>query len=155
MWLPSQGVSIAHTRMPSIPLRHFPPPPMQIIFASRTHSQLSQFVDELHRPLPTMSLVALGSRKVRDLLHEILDLCETCYTRFQTFLPGAQLSVVLGWAWQAAVRRRRRLARCGPEGQLRAQHAVLIPLSAFVTHLGPCTPARLHCLGQPSSAALI
>lgn len=37
----------------------------QIIFCSRTHSQLSQFVGELHRtPFgESLSLVALGSRK--------------------------------------------------------------------------------------------
>lgn len=37
----------------------------QIIFCSRTHSQLTQFVGELHRTsfADTLSLVALGSRK--------------------------------------------------------------------------------------------
>lgn len=37
----------------------------QVIFCSRTHSQLSQFVGELHRTsfADTLSLVALGSRK--------------------------------------------------------------------------------------------
>jgi hypothetical protein len=42
------------------------PPCPQVIFASRTHSQLSQFVGELHRTpfADELSLVALGSRKV-------------------------------------------------------------------------------------------
>lgn len=37
----------------------------QIIFCSRTHSQLSQFIGELHRTrfADTVSVVALGSRK--------------------------------------------------------------------------------------------
>ena len=46
------------------------PPPVQrvkpqVIFCSRTHSQLSQFVGELHRtPFgDSMTLIALGSRK--------------------------------------------------------------------------------------------
>ena len=42
---------------------------MQVIFCSRTHSQLTQFVSELSRTpfAATLSMVALASRKVREL----------------------------------------------------------------------------------------
>ena len=50
--------------LPALPCAALPCP--QIIFASRTHSQLSQFVGELHRTpfADELSLVALGARKV-------------------------------------------------------------------------------------------
>jgi hypothetical protein len=59
----------AHLRscLPCLLCPHcLPALPCPQIFASRTHSQLSQFVGELHRTpfADEMSLVALGSRKV-------------------------------------------------------------------------------------------
>eukprot|EP00887_Chlorella_sp_A99_P000340 scaffold13.g340.t1 len=52
------------------------PSKRQVIFASRTHSQLSQFVGELHRtPFgDEMSLVALGSRKALCINEAVLRL---------------------------------------------------------------------------------
>ena len=43
-----------------------PVPPLQVIFGSRTHSQLSQFIGELRRTDLTakISVVALAARKV-------------------------------------------------------------------------------------------
>jgi hypothetical protein len=69
----TQSPGDTHTYPPHLPFctaRSTPSAPLlfaqQIIFVSRTHSQLSQFVGELHRTAfaETMSLVALGSRKV-------------------------------------------------------------------------------------------
>lgn len=53
-----------------------PPRKMQIIFCSRTHSQLTQFVGELHRTpfADAMSLVALGSRRALCINEDVLRL---------------------------------------------------------------------------------
>jgi hypothetical protein len=66
-WTPTPAAPFpcAPPKRPSQFAPAFSPCPLQIIFASRTHSQLSQFVGELRRtPLAgCVSLVALGSRK--------------------------------------------------------------------------------------------
>jgi len=53
-----------------------PPQKTQIIFCSRTHSQLTQFVGELHRTpfADVMSLVALGSRRALCINDDVLRL---------------------------------------------------------------------------------
>jgi len=53
-----------------------PPKKTQIIFCSRTHSQLTQFVGELHRTpfADTFSLVALGSRRSLCINEAVLNL---------------------------------------------------------------------------------
>jgi chromosome transmission fidelity protein 1 len=53
-----------------------PPQKIQIIFCSRTHSQLTQFVGELHRTpfADVMSLVALGSRRALCINDDVLRL---------------------------------------------------------------------------------
>lgn len=52
------------------------PKKTQIIFCSRTHSQLTQFVGELHRTpfADTMSLVSLGSRRALCINDDVLKL---------------------------------------------------------------------------------
>ena len=68
----------------------------QIFFCSRTHSQLSQFVSELHRTpfAETLSVVAIAGRKVR------CSLCASCRIRHclchkmegaLTSVPGAMV----------------------------------------------------------------
>ena len=53
-----------------------PPQKTQIIFCSRTHSQLTQFVGELHKTpfADVMSLVALGSRRALCINDDVLRL---------------------------------------------------------------------------------
>ena len=62
-WLLPQSATFAHSLCQIVSVCCL----LQVFFCSRTHSQLSQFVSELHRTAfaDTIATVALASRKVR------------------------------------------------------------------------------------------
>lgn len=102
------------TGLPALPCA------LQIIFASRTHSQLSQFVGELHRTpfADEMSLVALGSRKVRRGLHRFSCACcaMLCHAvQLPCFLVGPPCSASTSYALPCSSSQASRFVLCAFE----------------------------------------